>query len=355
MGSRSAQAYLASPEVVAASALSGKISGTGVYQAPAEWSVDHGWGTGVERNTEHELSHSLQQMESLVERVESAVDASESTMEIIPGFPERISGEILLCDADNLDTDNIYAGKFVYKDDLSKEDMARVCMQNYDPEFNSVAKPNDILVSGWNFGCGSSKEQAATALLAKQIPLVIAGSFGNILARNSINNALMCLEIPRLVERLRTRFSPLPSSSVSLSEPAVHEPTTNEGSLDAPADPPDGLDADMGRAAQRYRSAGGRGGRKLDGASQQATSEHTGDYCRRWPRDILQATAVKMSQSQAQSSISIPDAQPDPFRELFRPDPLLDSLDSLPLPDPPPLPDSQREIPDSQESSESKI
>jgi homoaconitate hydratase len=71
--------------------------------------------------------------------------------------------------------------------------MARVCMENYDPKFSGTAKEGDILVSGFNFGCGSSREQAATAILAKKIPLVVSGSFGNIFSRNSINNALMGL------------------------------------------------------------------------------------------------------------------------------------------------------------------
>lgn len=209
MGSRDAQAYLASPEVVAASALSGIISGPGAYRVPADWSgVEYGFGPGSEPTTEHQLAGLLEQMESLIERVESAVEGvPKSAVEILPGFPERISGEIVFCDADNLDTDSIYPGKLTYQDNVSKDVMARACMQNYDPDFDSIARPNDILVAGWNFGCGSSREQAATALLAKQIPLVVAGSFGNIFARNSINNALMGLEVPRLVERLRARFS----------------------------------------------------------------------------------------------------------------------------------------------------
>jgi len=178
--------------------------------------VDCGFGTGLERTTEHELTNVLQQMESLIERVESVVGASKPAIEILPGFPEKISGEILFCDADNLDTDSIYPGKLTYQE-VSKEVMARACMQNYDPNFDGIAKPNDILVAGWNFGCGSSREQAATALLAKQIPLVVAGSFGNIFARNSINNALMGLEVPRLIERLRAHFSS-PLSSVDARE-----------------------------------------------------------------------------------------------------------------------------------------
>ncbi|KAJ4226418.1 mitochondrial Homoaconitase [Fusarium solani] len=92
------------------------------------------------------------------------------------------------------------------KDDITKEGMEKVCMENYDPEFRSIAKPNDILVSGGNFGCGSSREQAATAILANQIPLVVASTFSSIFARNSINNAPLGLEVPRIVEHLRATF-----------------------------------------------------------------------------------------------------------------------------------------------------
>ena len=237
MGSRDAHAYLASPEVVAASALSGVISGPGAFQVPTDWSgVEHGFGTGMPRTTENDLNDLLQQMESLIERSESVVDASEAAVEVLPGFPERISGEIVFCDADNINTDGIYPGSLTYQDYVSKEDMARACMRNYDPEFKNIARPNDILVAGRSFGVGSSREQAATAILAKQIPLVVASSFGNIFARNSINNALMGLEVPRLVERLRSHFSSesTSSSSSSTSKPAIPEPTANEQSLDTP-------------------------------------------------------------------------------------------------------------------------
>ncbi|OTA54646.1 homoaconitase [Hypoxylon sp. EC38] len=223
MGSRNSLTYLASPEVVAASALSGIISGPGTYQAPENWSgIDHGFGTGMENTTESQLSNIVQQLDSLIERVESADSTSESSTEILPGFPEKISGEIIFCDADNINTDGIYPGKLTYQDNVSKEDMARAAMSNYDPDFNVIAKPNDILVAGYNFGCGSSREQAATALLAKQIPLVVAGSFGNIFARNSINNALLSLEVPRLIKRLRDRFS-------SSSDATERRPTRRTG------------------------------------------------------------------------------------------------------------------------------
>lgn len=202
-------AYLASPEVVAASALHGVIAGPGVYKVPEGWSgVDAGYGTGLAPTTENELFGLVQQLDSLTDRVESAAGSSDKpATKILPGFPEKISGEILFCDADNVDTDAIYPGKLTDQDNVSREDMAKACFSNYDPEFDRIAKPNDILVSGRSFGCGSSREQAATAILARDIPLVVAASFGNVFSRNSINNALMGLEVPRLVERLRAHFS----------------------------------------------------------------------------------------------------------------------------------------------------
>ncbi|KAM0280885.1 hypothetical protein ACHAQH_003774 [Verticillium albo-atrum] len=205
-----ALAYLASPEVVAASALNGVISGTGVYKAPENYSgVDYGYGTGLPENVESSLSAALEQLDSFIDRVETSAGgggAPDAAGGIVPGFPEKITGEIVFCDADNLDTDNIYPGKYTYQDNMDEKAMAEVCMSNYDPSFRTIAKPNDILVSGFNFGCGSSREQAATAILAKGIPLVVSGSFGNIFSRNSINNALLVLEVPRLIERLRVTF-----------------------------------------------------------------------------------------------------------------------------------------------------
>lgn len=196
---------------MAASALSGLLSGPGFYEPPENYSgVEYGYGDGSPATIERKLGSAIEQLDSLVDRIEASIpggdSAAQATTGILPGFPSKISGEIVFCDAENLDTDNIYAGRYTYRDDITAEGMAEVCMENYDPEFKSIVKPNDILVSGYNFGCGSSREQAATALLAKKIPLVVAGSFSNIFVRNSINNALLALEVPRLVERLRAKF-----------------------------------------------------------------------------------------------------------------------------------------------------
>lgn len=89
MGSRASQAYLSSPEVVAASALSGTISGTGVYKTPAGYSgVEYGYGTGQEESAE------VQQLDSSVEP-EGTAEGSSASGNLLPGFPEEISGEII--------------------------------------------------------------------------------------------------------------------------------------------------------------------------------------------------------------------------------------------------------------------
>ncbi|KFG82204.1 homoaconitase [Metarhizium anisopliae] len=219
MGSKDSKAYLASPEVVAASALKGRIAGPGWYQQPdGVEKVIIGEGSGdfaadQARSIESAFDKMINEVDSMIAIAENGQDETSTTAakdealtDILPGFPEKIEGEIVFLDNDNINTDGIYPGKYTYQDNLPKEKMAAVCMENYDTEFTKLTKPGDVLVTGFNFGCGSSREQAATAILARDIPLVIAGSLGNIFSRNGINNALVCLEMPRLVEHLRKSF-----------------------------------------------------------------------------------------------------------------------------------------------------
>jgi len=84
--------------------------------------------------------------------------------------------------------------------------MAQVVMQNYDPQFAARTAAGDVVVGGFNFGTGSSREQAVTALKAKGIPLVIAGSFSQTYLRNAFNNGFLCIEAQELVNRLRSKF-----------------------------------------------------------------------------------------------------------------------------------------------------
>jgi homoaconitate hydratase len=67
----------------------------------------------------------------------------------------------------NLNTDGIYGKDYTYREDMTPDMMARVVMENYDPRFAERTSAGDILVGGFNFGTGSSREQAVTALKCK--------------------------------------------------------------------------------------------------------------------------------------------------------------------------------------------
>lgn len=190
MGSREARAYLASPAVVAASAVLGKIG------SPAE-------AAGKKCPAAHHVATSIKTSEKPQDE-ETVTDSSAPS--VLPGFPSELSGEIVFLDSDNINTDGIYPGKYTYQDDVPRDTMAKVCMQNYDPDFGSKTKAGDILVAGYNFGTGSSREQAATAILARDMPMVVAGSFSNTFGRNAINNALLTLQIPELLAKLREHY-----------------------------------------------------------------------------------------------------------------------------------------------------
>jgi homoaconitate hydratase len=179
MGSRNAFAYLASPAVVAASAISGKID-----------FPDHLDGGATSGN--------------IIEHKKPASD--EPDVKILPEFPDVLEGELVFCYQDNLNTDGIYPGKYTYIDEFTAEQQAGVVMENYDPKFKSLAKSGDVLVGGFNFGTGSSREQAATALKYFGIRLVLAGSFSETYKRNALNNGFLTLEAPDLVKDLKEKF-----------------------------------------------------------------------------------------------------------------------------------------------------
>lgn len=132
MGSPDALAYLASPEVVAASALKGRICGPGWYQKlDGIDKVIIGEGTGDlvrdrARTIEDAFDKMLEDIDGMIAAAETAEGAQaseaaaqtstpvaaeeESLVDVLPGFPDKIEGEIVFCDADNVNTDGIYPG-----------------------------------------------------------------------------------------------------------------------------------------------------------------------------------------------------------------------------------------------------
>ncbi len=102
---------------------------------------------------------------------------------------------------DNVNTDVIFPGKYTYTL-MPPEEMARHALEDLDPEFASKVRPGDVIVAGRNFGCGSSREQAAACLKAAGIQAVIARSFARIYFRNAINLGLPVIQCPEAVEAL---------------------------------------------------------------------------------------------------------------------------------------------------------
>jgi len=177
MGSRDAQCYLASPAVVAESAIRGIIA------SPMELTGDDDKLGGCE--------------------VKPRPAAGGGKTQIIDGFPARMEGRCLFLPQDNLNTDGIYGKDVTYRDDITLEQQGQYAMLNYDPKFQEIAKPGDIIVGGANFGTGSSREQAATALASFGIRLVIAETFSATYTRNAFNNGFICIVCPDLVAALR--------------------------------------------------------------------------------------------------------------------------------------------------------
>ena len=181
MGSPKASAYLASPAVVAASAAAGFICGP---------------------ITE---SHSPTPVGSVI--VPPQPPRGSTSVSLVDGFPRTITGRVVFCPQDNLNTDGIYPGKYTYQDNMTPAEMAKVVMENYDPQFTSIVQRGDILVGGFNFGTGSSREQAATALMHAGVQLILVGSASETYKRNALNNGFLVLEAPLVIRRMLESFA----------------------------------------------------------------------------------------------------------------------------------------------------
>jgi homoaconitate hydratase len=180
MGSRDARCYLGSPATVAASAVAGYI--TADAKLPA-----------------------LELKRNFVELATNGGPVEK--VEILPGFPSEVRGRLIFAPQDNLNTDGIYGRDYTYREDMTRELMAKVVFENYDPQFAARTNAGDVVIGGFNFGTGSSREQAVTALQAKGLPLVIAGSFSQTYLRNAFNNGFLCVECPEFVNRIKKLFA----------------------------------------------------------------------------------------------------------------------------------------------------
>ena len=102
---------------------------------------------------------------------------------------------------DHVDTDVIIPARYLNAPEPSE--LAKHCMEDIDQSFSGTVQAGDIMVGGWNFGCGSSREHAPIAIQASGISCVIAASFARIFYRNSINIGFPILECPEASEAIK--------------------------------------------------------------------------------------------------------------------------------------------------------
>lgn len=101
---------------------------------------------------------------------------------------------------DNIDTDVIIPARHL--NTANHKELAAHCMEDIDIDFVKKVQPGDIMVGGWNFGCGSSREHAPIAIKESGISCVIAKTFARIFYRNAINIGLAILECEEASDRI---------------------------------------------------------------------------------------------------------------------------------------------------------
>jgi methanogen homoaconitase small subunit len=111
----------------------------------------------------------------------------------------NISGKVLVL-GDDVSSDLIYPGEYLTLTDRAAQ--ARHALEGFGVDWPERLRRYSVLGAGWNLGCGSSREQAATALLAAGIQLVVARSMSRLFLRNCINNGLPVIESDELASAI---------------------------------------------------------------------------------------------------------------------------------------------------------
>ncbi len=114
---------------------------------------------------------------------------------------EIIKGKVHFVSKDNIDTDMIYHNKYLAITDI--KEMGKYAFSNLEGflDFPKKAREGDIIITGKNFGCGSSRQQAVDCFKSLGISLIVAESFGAIYKRNAINSGLAILKFEDILKK----------------------------------------------------------------------------------------------------------------------------------------------------------
>jgi 3-isopropylmalate/(R)-2-methylmalate dehydratase small subunit len=113
---------------------------------------------------------------------------------------QMVKGKAFVLGA-NIDTDQIYPGRYLELTD--PKEVGKHALEGADPNLVKEFRPGDILVASTNFGCGSSREQAAIALKTIGVGAILADSFARIFYRNAINLGIPLLVCAKVHERVK--------------------------------------------------------------------------------------------------------------------------------------------------------
>ncbi|OFY49311.1 MAG: hypothetical protein A2W85_15645 [Bacteroidetes bacterium GWF2_41_31] len=168
MGNKESFVYLASPATVAYSALAGEI-------------VDP---RGIQSNDK--FPYSIEQTNTV------SIDDNDN---------RRLGNVWNYSDANNLNTDQMFAGNLTYSVMSSEpEKIMEHLFVGFDVNFNKNVQADDIIVAGDNFGCGSSREHPAVGLAHAGVKAVICGSVNRIFYRSAVNQGLPIILLPEAVK-----------------------------------------------------------------------------------------------------------------------------------------------------------
>jgi 3-isopropylmalate/(R)-2-methylmalate dehydratase small subunit len=113
-----------------------------------------------------------------------------------------VEGVALVIPGDDVDTDVMYPGAYLNIED--PDEMKQYVFEGYDPSLRDHLGPDAIVVTGWNFGLGSSREHVVQALRAWGVPGVVGRSFARIFRRNCVNLGLAIFEAPEAAAAAKT-------------------------------------------------------------------------------------------------------------------------------------------------------